>query len=88
MKYLSLFSGIGAFESALRNLEIPFDLERSDEKMSFATRLKQVMEEREVKPVELAAMIGKGKSSNNQFLLSRIVLSNYIQALYTLSLNK
>lgn len=26
MKYLSLFSGIGAFESALRNMEIPFDL--------------------------------------------------------------
>ena len=26
MKYLSLFSGIGAFESALKNLNIPFDL--------------------------------------------------------------
>lgn len=26
MKVLSLFSGIGAFESALRNMEIPFDL--------------------------------------------------------------
>ncbi len=26
MKYLSLFSGIGAFESAMKNLDIPFDL--------------------------------------------------------------
>lgn len=26
MKYLSLFSGIGAFESAMKNLNIPFDL--------------------------------------------------------------
>ena len=26
MKYLSLFSGIGAFESALKNLDIPFEL--------------------------------------------------------------
>ena len=26
MRYLSLFSGIGAFESAFRNLEIPFEL--------------------------------------------------------------
>lgn len=26
IKYLSLFSGIGAFESAMKNLDIPFDL--------------------------------------------------------------
>lgn len=26
IKYLSLFSGIGAFEKALQNLHIPYDL--------------------------------------------------------------
>ena len=36
--------------------------------MSFATRLKMVMAEREVSQVELAAAIGKGKSSVSQYL--------------------
>lgn len=36
--------------------------------MSFATRLKMVMVEREVSQVELAAAIGKGKSSVSQYL--------------------
>lgn len=47
--------------------------------MSFATRLKQVMEEREVKPVELAAMIGKGKSSVSQYLSGKNVPKHDVQ---------
>lgn len=36
--------------------------------MSFASRLKQAMDERQMSQSELAAMIGKGKSSVSQYL--------------------
>lgn len=38
MKYLSLFSGIGAFEKALENLEIPFDLVGCCENDKYASK--------------------------------------------------
>lgn len=38
IKYLSLFSGIGAFETALRNLSIPFDLVGFSEIDKYAIR--------------------------------------------------
>lgn len=47
--------------------------------MSFATRLKMVMAEREVSQVELAAAIGKGKSSVSQYLSGKNVPKANVQ---------
>lgn len=47
--------------------------------MSFATRLKMVMAEREVTQVELAAAIGKGKSSVSQYLSGKNVPKANVQ---------
>lgn len=43
MKYLSLFSGIGAFEKALENLEIPFDLVGYCENDKYASKAYSLM---------------------------------------------
>lgn len=47
--------------------------------MSFANRLKVVMEEREVSQSELAALIGKGKSSVSQYLSGKNVPKENVQ---------
>ena len=41
---------------------------KSGENMSFASKLKQVMDERQISQTELAQAIGKGKSSISQYL--------------------
>ena len=41
--------------------------------MSFASRLKQAMDEREISQAELVARIGKGKSSVSQYLSGKNV---------------
>ena len=43
MKYLSLFSGIGAFEKALQRLEIPYDLVGYSEIDKFASKAYSVL---------------------------------------------
>ena len=47
--------------------------------MSFARRLKQAMAEREISQVELAAQIGKGKSSVSQYLSGKNVPKHDVQ---------
>ena len=47
--------------------------------MSFANRLKQVMEEKQVTQSELAAKIGKGKSSVSQYLSGKNVPKEDVQ---------
>lgn len=47
--------------------------------MSFANRLKQVMEERKMTQSELAAKIGKGKSSISQYLSGKNIPKEDVQ---------
>lgn len=47
--------------------------------MSFAKRLKQVMDERQVTQAELAARIGKGKSSISQYLSGKNIPKEEVQ---------
>lgn len=47
--------------------------------MSFASRLKQAMDERNVSQVELAAQIGKGKSSVSQYISGKNVPKEDVQ---------
>lgn len=47
--------------------------------MSFASRLKQAMNERNVSQVELAAQIGKGKSSVSQYISGKNVPKEDVQ---------
>jgi len=47
--------------------------------MSFSKRLKMAMEEREMSQAELAAHIGKGKSSVSQYLSGKNIPKNDVQ---------
>lgn len=47
--------------------------------MSFASRLKQVMNDRQMSQSELAALIGKGKSSVSQYLSGKSIPRDGIQ---------
>ena len=47
--------------------------------MSFSKRLKQAMDEREVSQAELAAQIGKGKSSVSQYLSGKNIPKHSVQ---------
>lgn len=47
--------------------------------MSFANRLKQVMDERQMTQAELAAKIGKGKSSVSQYLSGKNIPKKDVQ---------
>lgn len=47
--------------------------------MSFSERLKQAMAEREISQAELAAMIGKGKSSVSQYISGKNVPKDDVQ---------
>lgn len=47
--------------------------------MSFAKRLKQAMDEKQMTQVELAARIGKGKSSVSQYLSGKNIPKEYVQ---------
>lgn len=47
--------------------------------MSFATRLKKVMDEREISQSELATLIGKGKSSVSQYLSGKNIPKDEVQ---------
>lgn len=47
--------------------------------MSFANRLKQAMSEREMSQAELAALIGKGKSSVSQYISGKNIPKEDVQ---------
>ena len=47
--------------------------------MSFSERLKQAMSEREISQAELAALIGKGKSSVSQYISGKNVPKDDVQ---------
>jgi transcriptional regulator with XRE-family HTH domain len=47
--------------------------------MSFSERLKQAMAEREISQAELAALIGKGKSSVSQYISGKNVPKDDVQ---------
>lgn len=47
--------------------------------MSFASRLKQAMEERSISQAELAALIGKGKSSVSQYVSGKNIPKDDVQ---------
>ena len=49
------------------------------ERVSFSKRLKMAMDKREISQVELAAQIGKGKSSVSQYLSGKNIPKNDVQ---------